>query len=480
MEYRLMKVAELQSFPIRDIRANVVSKLTERIREGYNPARPLTVVEHNGNYIVADGNHRLKVLLELGIEEVPCLIRTGDPYRFAVECNADEDTYAPMDLFDWLDVIGRLRAEGLTQAEIGEKIGWTESKVKQYSALLNSIVTDVLGLAKKHQTGRVTEKVTNVTFTEGWFRDSGLYALCEKYQLRFMEGFIADSCNWKKDKVQRETAKYKLWQDMADIAKAELVNEGDLDTIVGLIENNSFRTIEQLKAKVRDLNEKAKDKLICGDAIVELEKLADGSIDLVITDPPYGIEYHSNRSQFSEHVTKEGIENDGLVEALELLDKTCEVLSRKTKADSHLYFFAGWRVCPQFRAIIGRYFTIRNVIIWDKGNHGAGDLEYSWGNRYETIIYATKGNRPLRKRKADIVSVPKVDSSRMIHPTQKPVALIKELLEASARPADTVCDPFMGSGSTIKAAKEFGSLNYIGIELDVERFEKAKAFIGGE
>lgn len=77
----------------------------------------------------------------------------------------------------WLDVIGRLRAEGLTQAEIGEKIGWTESKVKQYSALLNSIVTDVLGLAKKHQTGRVTEKVTNVTFTEGWFRDSGLYAL---------------------------------------------------------------------------------------------------------------------------------------------------------------------------------------------------------------------------------------------------------------------------------------------------------------
>jgi len=93
------------------------------------------------------------------------------------------------------------------------------------------------------------------------------------------------------------------------------VNEGDLDTIVGLIENNSFRTIEQLKAKIRDLNEKAKDKLVCGDAIVELEKLADGSIDLVITDPPYGIEYHSNRSQFSEHVTKEGIENDGLVDS---------------------------------------------------------------------------------------------------------------------------------------------------------------------
>ena len=162
MEYRLMKVAELQPFPIRDIRANVVSKLTERIREGYNPARPLTVVEHNGNYIVADGNHRLKVLLELGIEEVPCLIRTGDPYRFAVECNADEDTYAPMDLFDWLDVIGRLRGEGLTQAEIGERIGWTREQVKHYIAVLNTIGTEVLNLARGHQEGRVPENGTTV------------------------------------------------------------------------------------------------------------------------------------------------------------------------------------------------------------------------------------------------------------------------------------------------------------------------------
>ena len=480
MEYRVMKVAELKPFPVRDIRANVVSKLTERIQEGYNPARPLSVVRNNGNYIVADGNHRLKVLQELGIEEVPCLIRDGDPYKVAVECNADEDTYAPMDLFDWLSVLSHLKQCGFKGVEIADKLGWSPQKVSDYNNVLEKLSATVLEIAKEHQNGRAEKKSAMADFTERWFRDSGLYALCEKYQLRFMEGFIADSCNWKKDKVQRETAKYKLWQDMVDIAKAELVNESDLDTIVNLIENNSFRTIEQLKAKVRDLNEKTKDKLICGDAIVELEKLADGSIDLVITDPPYGIEYHSNRSQFSEHVTKEGIENDGLVEALELLDKTCEVLSRKTKADSHLYFFAGWRVCPQFRDIIGRYFTIRNVIIWDKGNHGAGDLEYSWGNRYETIIYATKGNRPLRKRKADIVSVPKVDSSRMIHPTQKPVTLIKELLEASARPADTVCDPFMGSGSTIKAAKEFGNLNYIGIELDAERFEKAKAFIGGE
>ena len=183
MEYRVMKVAELKPFPVRDIRANVVSKLTERIQEGYNPARPLSVVRNNGNYIVADGNHRLKVLQELGIEEVPCLIRDGDPYKVAVECNADEDTYAPMDLFDWLDLISGLREQGLTQADIGEKIGWSRTKVANYAQLIENTVTNVLELAKVHQSGRVTENVTIATFTEGWFRDSGLYALCEKYQL---------------------------------------------------------------------------------------------------------------------------------------------------------------------------------------------------------------------------------------------------------------------------------------------------------
>ena len=64
----------------------------------------------------------------------------------------------------------------------------------------------------------------------------------------------------------------------------------------------------------------------------------------------------------------------------------------------------------------------------------------------------------------------------MIHPTQKPTELIKQILEVSANKHDLVCDPFMGSGSHIKAAKDYGC-NYIGIELDSEMFEKAKNYI---
>ncbi|WP_043883843.1 helix-turn-helix domain-containing protein [Caldanaerobacter subterraneus] len=76
-------------------------------------------------------------------------------------------------------------SEGLTQQQMAERIGRSESKVKQYSMLLSSVVTEVLNLARQHQKGRVTDEVTSVTFdfTEGWFRNSGLYDLEEQYQL---------------------------------------------------------------------------------------------------------------------------------------------------------------------------------------------------------------------------------------------------------------------------------------------------------
>ena len=376
MEYRIIKVAELKPFHLRDLRGDVIRRLRTRIAEGYNPARPLSVVADNGSFIVADGNHRLQVLNELKIEEAPCLVREGDIYSIAIKCNEDEDTYAPLDLFDWLDIVKQLRNEGLTQAQIGERIGWSESAVKQYGALLNKIVTQVLNLAKQHQAGRVTEKVTNVTFTftEGWFRTSGLYDLCDKYQQQLMEMFVADKCKWNKEKVQKESAKFTRWQGYTALAETALVNADDLPGLIAMIENDVFKTEAQLQQKIKDLNGRAKNKLICGDCIAETESLNDASIDIVITDPPYGIDYSSNRSQFLEHVTKEKIENDGdLKQALDLFEKVLEILNRKTKPDAHLYIFTSWKVCQSFVDAVSKYFIVKNLLIWDKGNHGSGD-----------------------------------------------------------------------------------------------------------
>jgi len=484
VSYQELNVDCLLPFDIRNIRPQVLEKLKDRISKGYNPAKPLTVVKTKDGFIVADGNHRLAVLKELGIQSVPCVVyNDDDPYRLAIAGNLDEDTYAPMDLFDWLDIIKKLREEGLTQTQIGDRIGWSREQVRNYIFVLDKIGTEVLDLARKYQNGRVPRNGTIVPFdfTEGWFRNSGLYDLCEKYQLRFMNTFIENKCQWNNEKVRQETEKLKRWQEYIKIAKETLVNVEDLPSVMAMIENDAFKTEVQLQQKIKSLNVRAKNKLICGDCTVELENLDDASIDIVITDPPYGINYVSNRSRFSEHITKEGVRNDqDLDHALDLFSKAMEILNRKTKPDAHVYVFTSWKVYPQFANVMNKYFTVRNILIWDKGNHGAGDLEWSWGNQYEMVIFATKGKKALNKRRGDIITIPRLLSSNMIHPTQKPVELIKELLSVSAQKADVICDPFMGSGSTIKAAKEYGDLNFIGIEIDRAIFEKAKAFIGGD
>src|SRR5690606_12954160 len=345
------------------------------------------------------------------------------------------------------------------------------------SDLLNNVSPQILQVAKSYQNGRGGDKSPfgGVDFTEGWFRESGLYDLKPDYQLKVMKWFVESKRRKTNDQVKRETAKYRMWQEWAKIAEEKLVNQDDLETVIRLIENNSFRTESQLMAKIRDLNSRGENKLICGDAVRELENIEEGSIDLVITDPSYGIDYSSNRSENDNHITREQIANDrDLQTSLRLLDNTMKILMSKTKPDAHFYVFTSWKVYPEFMKVIEKYLDVKNLIIWDKGNHGTGDLEGAWGNRYEMIIFATKGERKLVKRKPDIIQVPKVPAQQMIHPTQKPEAVITELLEASAQPYDTVCDPFMGSGSTIKSVKEFGlDLNYIGIELDRERFEKA-------
>lgn len=482
MQYKTIELDKLEYFLMRGIRTDVVNDLKERIGEKFNPARPLSVMKKEDKYIVVDGNHRLKAMQELGIKEVPCLIREGDPYKLAIESNTDEETFAPMDLFDWLGVIDSLRNEGLTQQAIGDKVEMSRGAISNYILLLDKIATPLLESAKQHQKGRVSKNATNVAlhnFTEGWFRNSGLYDLDERYQEKLMNDFIADKCNWNNGKVKRESAKYKQWLEFIEVAKDKLVNPSNLNEIVLLIEGNTFRNEQQLLAKIQDFNNKAENKLINGDCLIELENLQDSTIDLVITDPPYGIDYSSNYSKYNDYVTKENISNDSdLKETLDLMEQTLNILDKKMKADSHLYLFTSWKVYPEFVKLVSKHFDIKNMIVWNKGNASMGDLEGSWGNQHELIIFATKGRRTLNTRKFDIININRVPTTKAIHPTQKPEEVIKVLLEASAHTKDTVIDPFMGSGSTIKAVKEYGDLNYIGIELDKDRFDKAVSYIG--
>ncbi len=204
-----------------------------------------------------------------------------------------------------------------------------------------------------------------------------------------------------------------------------------------------------------------------GDSLKILKSLQDNSIDIILTDPPYGIEYKSNRSEDSNAVTKRGLLNDGKKEAFELLENTCQILVDKTAKDSHLYFFCSWSVFSDFKNIISKYFTIKTPIVWDKGNKGSGDLQNDWGNQTELIIYCVKGKKNINYRKGNLLNIPKIHSSKLVHPTQKPVELLQYFIELLSNKGDTILD-MTHHNNIVGDRCVLLNRKYIGVDIDPE------------
>ncbi len=113
-------------------------------------------------------------------------------------------------------------------------------------------------------------------------------------------------------------------------------------------------------------------------------------------------------------------------------------------------------------------YDIKSQVIWDKMIHGMGDLEGEFAPQHENIVYATKqrwtwpGSRPK-----SILRFQRVMPERLMHPNEKPVELLCELISCLSNAGDLVLDPFCGSGTTCVAAKMLGR-RYIGIEISEE------------
>lgn len=202
-----------------------------------------------------------------------------------------------------------------------------------------------------------------------------------------------------------------------------------------------------------------------GNCIEFIKTIEDKSIDCLITDPPYGvdIQFGAYDNQLSRK-----IENDGNIDdALLLLDTMLLEVKSKLKDNAHIYIFCNWKIYPQFNAIISKHFQIKNLIIWDKLFMGMGDLKGNYSSSYEMIIFAG-GNREFLSRPKNIIQC-RFNDERF-HNTQKPVDLIKQLIENSTNVNETIFDPFLGSGSTVIAANQL-KRNFIGCEIDEQNYK---------
>lgn len=205
-----------------------------------------------------------------------------------------------------------------------------------------------------------------------------------------------------------------------------------------------------------------------------LARLKDSSIDCILTDPPYLINYRSNRRKNKFNKIKNDDFDDGL------FDNFCKESFRVLKNNKSIYIFCSWHNIDFFKGIVSRYFTIKNIIIWVKNNHGTGDLLAQYAPRYEMIIYANKGRCPLiGGRSDDVVFFDKVPGKCMKHPTEKPVNLLEFLIKKSTKEGDIVYDGFMGVGPTMVACMN-NDRGFIGSEIDNNFFNYCKILLGGK
>ena len=191
------------------------------------------------------------------------------------------------------------------------------------------------------------------------------------------------------------------------------------------------------------------------------------SIDAIITDPPYGVNYVSR--------TKGGIINDKAPFIWWLYD-AYRVLRPSESGRGALVCFTRWDVQQVFiDAMRLAGFTVKSEVIWDKVVHGMGDTRAQWAPVHENIIFAVKGNKFSfpGHRPRDLITCQRLDGARMIHPMEKPVNLMTSIITAVTKPGDLLCDPFAGSASTLVAAMKTGR-RFIGIETDDVRYEQAR------
>jgi len=207
-------------------------------------------------------------------------------------------------------------------------------------------------------------------------------------------------------------------------------------------------------------------QLMQGDCLEVMKEIPDGSVDMILTDPPYGMRLNPQRKTAKFH--GETIKND---DNLSWVKGFFNEAFRVTGKVSSAIIFCNHHCIAEFiTAAKKSRFEVKNLIVWNKGHFGMGG---NWRPCHEMILILTKGRFVTHsKRLKTIIDFKKIHHTRSVHPTEKPVNLLEHLISAPDSDPMLVLDPFMGSGTTGIAAKNLGR-KFIGIELDEEYFKIA-------
>jgi site-specific DNA-methyltransferase (adenine-specific) len=207
-----------------------------------------------------------------------------------------------------------------------------------------------------------------------------------------------------------------------------------------------------------------------GDCLDIMPTLKDKSVDLVVTDPPYLINYKTGHRKDKKHEFCSVIQGD---DNPQLITESILLINHMLKDNTALYMFCSQDRVDFFKKEIEKTFKIKNMIVWIKNNWTAGDLKSQYGKQYEIIFLANKGNKPFNgKRITDVWDCRRMAGKFQEHQNQKPVALMELCIKNHSTVDNTIFDPFMGSGTTAIACYRTGR-KFIGVEKEKKYFDIA-------
>lgn len=212
--------------------------------------------------------------------------------------------------------------------------------------------------------------------------------------------------------------------------------------------------------------------LIQGDCLEKMKDIESGSVDMILTDPPYNIARDNNFHTMG----RSGIDFgkwDKNADLFSYIDESIRVL----KKGGSFVVFNDWKKLGDIaRYSEGVGFDIKDMIRLEKSNPMPRNRDRRYITDFECAVWLVKPKgKWVFNRQDEKYQRPKFVKpiDKGLHPTQKNLSLMEDLVKIHSNEGDTILDPFMGSGTTGVATKKLNR-NFIGIELDEGYFQIAK------
>lgn len=266
----------------------------------------------------------------------------------------------------------------------------------------------------------------------------------EKVGLALADNRSSDLSEWDNEMLRQLSEEHDLtpWFEndelLAEVLEPE---EGNTDP------DDVPEAPEEPITKTGDLWILGNHRLLCGDStdVLAVERLMDGKkADMVFTDPPYGMSYQSNMRTKSAKFAV--LEND---------DKIISDWLPLASAFSSGFCFVWttWKVLDQWLSVTKDFAPLTNMVVWDKGGGGIGDLKKTYSTDHEIALVFNRGAELTGKRIGSVWDIGKDRATEYVHPTQKPVALAEQALDTTTKTGHIILDFFGGSGSTLIACE---------------------------